>query len=65
MSFASKSKEVEILSKRRTSRPDTAPLPQDCTYAQKRTIRKKAGKFVVHDGELFFKKKKKGKVWTV
>ena len=36
--------------------------PQDCTYAQKRSIRKKAGKFVVRDGELFFKKKRKGKV---
>ena len=37
--------------------------PQDCAYARKRSIRKKAGKFVVHDGELFFKKKRKGKVW--
>ena len=36
--------------------------PQDCTYARKRSIRKKAGKFVVRDGELFFKKKRKGKV---
>ena len=36
-----------------------------CTYARKRSIRKKAGKFVVRDGELFFKKKRKGKVWTV
>ena len=36
--------------------------PQDCTYTRKRSIRKKAGKFVVRDGELFFKKKRKGKV---
>ena len=35
--------------------------PQDCSYARKRSIRKKAGKFVVCDGELFFKKKRKGK----
>ena len=36
--------------------------PQDCTNVRKRSIRKKAGKFVVRDGELFFKKRRKGKV---
>ena len=36
--------------------------PSGCVDLQKRSIRKKAGKFVVRDGELFFKKKRKGKV---
>ena len=36
--------------------------PSGCVDSRKRSIRKKAGKFVVRDGELFFKKKGKGKV---
>ena len=37
--------------------------PLGCADSRKRSIRKKAAKFVVRDGELFFKKKKKnGKV---
>ena len=36
--------------------------PHGCADFRKRSIRKKAGKFVVRDGELFFKKKRKGKV---
>ena len=35
--------------------------PSGCVDSRKRSIRKKAGKFVVHDGDLFFKKRK-GKV---
>jgi len=33
-----------------------------CISSRKRSIRKKAGKFVVREGEMFFKKKRKGKV---
>ena len=36
--------------------------PIGCVDSRKRSIRKKAGKFVVRDGVLFFKKKRKGKV---
>ena len=37
--------------------------PRECTEARKRAIRKKASMFVVRDGVMFFKKKKKkGKV---
>ena len=36
--------------------------PPGCENSRKRSIRKKAGKFVVRDGVMFFKKKKKGKV---
>lgn len=32
--------------------------PPGCADSRKRSIRKKAGKFVVHDGEMFFKKRK-------
>ena len=34
--------------------------PRGCREARKRAIRKKASMFVVRDGVLFFKKKKKG-----
>ena len=33
--------------------------PPSSTEARKRCIRRKASKFAVHDGELYFKKKKK------
>ena len=36
--------------------------PNGCSDARKRAIRKKAGMFIIWDGEMFFKKKKKGKV---
>lgn len=36
--------------------------PNGCKGTRKRSIRKKASKFVVQNGEMFFKKKKKGKV---
>ena len=36
--------------------------PVGCTEGRKRSIRRKAAKFVVKDGELYFKKKQKGKV---
>ena len=36
--------------------------PKGCSDAQKRAIRKKAGMFVIHDGVMFFNKKKKDKV---
>ena len=36
--------------------------PPGCISSWKRSIRKKAGKFVVREGEMFFKKKRKGKV---
>ena len=36
--------------------------PLGCTERRKRTIRRKANKFVLKDGELYFKKKQKGKV---
>ena len=36
--------------------------PNGCSDARKRAIRKKAGMFVIRDGVMFFKKKKKGKV---
>ena len=36
--------------------------PPGCISSRKRSIRKKAGKFVVREGEMFFKKKRKGKV---
>lgn len=34
----------------------------DCTEATKRTIRRKAKKFALLDGVLFYKQKKKGEV---
>ena len=42
--------------------------PPLCVESRKRAIRRKATKFVIHDGELFFQKKKKKardgrKVW--
>ena len=36
--------------------------PKGCSDARKRAIRKKAGMFVICDGVIFFKKKKKDKV---
>ena len=33
--------------------------PPDCVDARKRAIRRKATKFHIHDGELFFQKQKK------
>ena len=33
-----------------------------CISPWKQSIQKKPGKFVVHEGEMFFKKKRKGKV---
>ena len=36
--------------------------PPGCADSQKRSIQKKAGKFVVRDGKMFFKKKRNGKV---
>ena len=36
--------------------------PPGCSDIRKRVIRKKAQKFVVNDGELFYKQQKKGKV---
>ena len=36
--------------------------PSDCSDVRKRVIRKKSQKFVVKDGELFYKQQKKGKV---
>ena len=39
-----------------------ARYPQGYTVANKRAVRKKAQKFVVRHGVLFFKKKKRGKV---
>ena len=36
--------------------------PSGFSDSQKQSIRKKAGKFVVRDGEMLFKKKRKGKV---
>ena len=36
--------------------------PLGCMEGRKRTIRRKANKFVLKDGELYFKKKQKGKV---
>ena len=36
--------------------------PNGCSDARKRAIRKKAGMFIIRDGVMFFKKKKKGKV---
>ena len=36
--------------------------PLGCTEGRKRSIRRKATKFVLKDGELYFKKKQKGKV---
>ena len=35
--------------------------PNGCSDVRKRTIRKKAKMFVVRDGVMYFKKKKKGK----
>ncbi len=35
--------------------------PNGCKATRKRSIRKKASKFVVQNGKMFFKKKKKGK----
>ena len=36
--------------------------PDGCSETRKRVIRKKAAKFEVNDGELFYKQKQKGKV---
>ena len=36
--------------------------PVGASVARKRCIRRKAQKFVVKDGEMYFKEKKKGKV---
>ena len=36
--------------------------PGGCTEIRKRVIRKKAAKFEVKDGELYYKHKQKGKV---
>ena len=36
--------------------------PSGCSDVRKRVIRKKSQKFVVKDGELFYKQQKKGKV---
>ena len=36
--------------------------PNGCSDARKRAIRKKAWMFIIRDGVMFFKKKKKGKV---
>ena len=41
----------------------TSAYPEGCTDSKKRVIRKKAKKFHV-SGELFYKKKQKGKVFT-
>ena len=38
--------------------------PNGCSDVRKRTIRKKAKMFVVRDGVMYFKKKKRGKVYT-
>ena len=37
--------------------------PVGASVAHKRCIRRKAQKFVVKDGEMYFKKKK-GKIWS-
>ncbi len=39
--------------------------PDGCTATRKRVIRKKAAKFEVKDGELYYKQKQKGKVNSV
>ena len=36
--------------------------PNECSSTRKRSIRKKSKKFIIKDGVLFFKKKKKNKV---
>ena len=36
--------------------------PPECTENRKRVIRKKAKKFEIKDGQLFYKQKQKGKV---
>ena len=36
--------------------------PNKCSSFRKRSIRKKSKKFIIKDGVLFFKKKKKNKV---
>ena len=38
--------------------------PEECTETSKRSIRKKAKKFVVREGVMYFLKKKKHKVCT-
>jgi len=50
----------EVAYKRRTSTSQSTATLQ-AVLTRKRSIRKKAGKFVVRDGEMFFKKRK-GKV---
>ena len=42
----------------------TSAYPEGCTDSRKRVIRKKAKKFHVSEGELFYKKKQKGMVFT-
>ena len=42
----------------------TSAYPDGCTDIGKRIIRKKAKKFHVSDGELFYRKKQKGKVFS-
>ena len=36
--------------------------PPGCSDVRKRVIRRKAQKFIVKDGEMFYKQQKKGKV---
>ena len=36
--------------------------PSDCSETRRRVIRKKAARFEVKDGELYYKQKQKGKV---
>ena len=42
----------------------TSTYPSGCTENRKRVVRKKAKKFELKDGELYYKQKQKGKVWT-
>ena len=39
--------------------------PRECKESRKRAIRKKAHMFVVRDGVMYFKKKKKDKVLSI
>ena len=42
----------------------TSAYPEGCTDIRKRIIQKKAKKFHVSNGELFYRKKQKGKVFS-
>ena len=42
----------------------TSTYPPECTENRKRVIRKKAKKFELKDGELYYKQKQKGKVFS-